>query len=79
MKQPHERALVRAMRVVRHFRSTTCSSGRAEAGQAIFEYALVLALFSIAAMAGLTLLGNSTSKVLTRFQTNLTAYNLRHA
>jgi Flp pilus assembly pilin Flp len=56
-----------------------CSSERAESGQALPEYALVLALFSIAAMVGLSLLGLTTSQVLSAFQTNLTAYDLRHA
>jgi len=56
-----------------------CSSERAEAGNALPEYALVLALFSIAAVGGLQLLGKTTSTALNTFQTNYTAYNLRHA
>jgi hypothetical protein len=56
-----------------------CSSERAEAGQALPEYALVLAIFSIAAMVGLSLLGLTTSQVLSGFQNNLNAYDLRHA
>jgi Flp pilus assembly pilin Flp len=55
------------------------SSERAEAGQALVEYALVLALVSVVAMVGLTLLGRTASQALGRFQTNLNAYNLRHA
>ncbi len=79
MKQQRARALVPTVRVVLHFRSMMCSSERAESGQALPEYALVLALFSIAAMVGLSLLGLTTSQVLSAFQTNLTAYDLRHA
>jgi len=55
------------------------SSDRAEAGNALPEYALVLALFSIAAMGGMSLLGKMTSQMLSAFQTNLNAYDLRHA
>ncbi len=73
------RSLGNATNVIDNFRSMMWSSGRAEAGNALPEYALVLALFSIAAMGGLTLLGNTTSQVLNSFQSNLTAYNLRHA
>jgi len=56
-----------------------CSCERAEAGNALPEYALVLALFSILAMGGLSLLATTTSQVLSAFQANLAAYNLRHA
>ncbi len=76
---PFLRPLATASSVIRNFRSMLWSSERAEAGNALPEYAIVLALFSIAAMGGLTLLGNTTSQVLNTFQTNLNAYNLRHA
>jgi len=77
--QQRVRALESATHVIRNFRSMMCSSERAEAGDALPEYALVLALFSIAAMGGLSLLGKATSQILSTFQTNLNAYNLRHA
>ena len=79
MKHLAARALADTMTVTHRFRSMFCSSARAEAGQVLVEYALVLVFVSIVMMAGLTLLGQTTSQVLNLFQTNLTAYDTRHA
>ncbi len=78
-KQKFLRHLENTTVIIDIFRRMLWSSERAEAGNALPEYAIVLALFAIAAMGGLTLLGNTTSQVLNTFQSNLTAYNLRHA
>jgi Flp pilus assembly pilin Flp len=59
--------------------SMLTSVERGEEGAALVEYALVLALFAVAAMGGLTALGTATSQVLNTFQASLLTYDLRHA
>jgi Flp pilus assembly pilin Flp len=65
--------------VYRSFCGMLVCGERAEAGNALPEYAVVLTFLSIAAMVALIALGTAATHAFDNFGTNLNTYDTRHA